>query len=49
VVSSIDATEFIRVSDSAPDSDPETLGRRVADELNSRGAKRILDAVYAGV
>jgi hydroxymethylbilane synthase len=49
VVSSIDATEFIRVSDSAPDSDPEALGRRVADELNSRGAKRILDAVYAGV
>jgi hydroxymethylbilane synthase len=49
VVSSIDATEFIRVSDSAPDSDPETLGRRVADELNSRGAKRILDAVYADV
>ncbi len=49
VVSSIDATEFIRVSDSAPDSDPEALGRRVADALNSRGAKRILDAVYAGV
>lgn len=49
VVSSIDGTELIRVSDSAPDSDPESLGRRVADTLISRGAKRILDAVYAGV
>lgn len=49
VVSSIDGTEIIRVSDSGPDSDPEALGRRVAAALNSRGAKRILDAVYAGV
>lgn len=49
VVSSIDGTELIRVSDTAPDSEPEALGRRVADALNLRGAKRILDAVYAGV
>ena len=48
VVSSIDGTELIRVSDTAPDSHPEALGRRVADALNSRGAKRILEAVYAG-
>lgn len=49
VVSSIDGTQCIRVSDSAPDSDPEALGRGVADMLKSRGAKRILDAIYAGV
>ncbi len=48
VVSSLDGTELIRVSDSAADTDPESLGRRVAEMLNSRGAKRILDAVYAG-
>jgi len=48
VVSSIDGTELIRVSDTAPDSNPEALGRRVADALSSRGAKRILEAVYAG-
>lgn len=49
VVSSLDGKELIRVSDSAADTEAEALGRRVADALNSRGAKRILDAVYAGV
>jgi hydroxymethylbilane synthase len=49
VVSSLDGREQIRISDSAPDSDPEALGRRVADALSARGAKRILEAVYAGV
>ncbi len=49
VVSSLDGKELIRVSDSAADTEAEALGHRVADALNSRGAKRILDAVYAGV
>ncbi|MDX1527317.1 MAG: hydroxymethylbilane synthase [Gammaproteobacteria bacterium] len=49
VVSSLDGKELIRASDSAADTEAEALGRRVADALNSRGAKRILDAVYAGV
>ena len=49
VVSSLDGKELIRVTDSAADSEAEALGRRVAETLNSRGAKRILDAVYAGV
>lgn len=49
VVASIDGRELIRACDSAPDSEPEALGRRLADTLDSRGARRILDAVYAGV
>ncbi len=49
VVSSLDGKELIRVSDSAADTEAEALGRRVADALNSRGAGRILDAVYADV
>ncbi len=49
VVSSLDGKELIRVSDSAADTEAEALGRRVADALNSRGARRILDAVYADV
>ncbi len=49
VVSSLDGKELIRVSDSAAATQAEALGRRVAEALNSRGAKRILDAVYAGV
>jgi len=49
VVASIDGSEVIRASDSAPDSEAETLGRRVAEMLNGRGARRILEAVYADV
>lgn len=49
VVASVDGSEVIRASDSAPDSEPETLGRRVAEMLNGRGARRILEAVYADV
>lgn len=49
VVASIDGSELIRASDSAPAFEPEALGRRVAEKLISGGAKRILDAVYAGV
>ena len=49
VVASIDGSEVIRASDSGPDDDPENLGQRVAAALESGGARRILDAVYAGV
>lgn len=49
VVASIDGSEVIRASGTAPDSEPEALGRRVASALEAGGAKRILDAVYAGV
>lgn len=49
VVASIDGSEVIRACDSAPDLEPETLGRRVAEMLNGRGAQRILEAVYADV
>ncbi len=49
VVASVDGSEVIRASDSAPDSESETLGRRVAEMLNGRGARRILEAVYADV
>jgi hydroxymethylbilane synthase len=48
LVASIDGSEVIRAADSAPSSDPEALGKAVADVLIGRGARRILDAVYAG-
>ncbi len=47
LVASIDGSEVIRTADSAPSSDPEALGKAVADVLIGRGARRILDAVYA--
>ena len=48
LVASIDGSEVIRTADSGPSTDPEALGRAVADVLIGRGARRILDAVYAG-
>jgi len=48
LVASVDGSEVIRASDSGPSSDPEALGKAVADALIGRGARRILDAVYAG-
>lgn len=48
MVASVDGKELIRTEDSGPSSAPERLGRRVAEVLISRGARRILDAVYAG-
>jgi hydroxymethylbilane synthase len=47
LVASIDGSEVIRTADSASSSDPEALGKAVADVLIARGARRILDAVYA--
>jgi len=47
LVASIDGSEVIRTADSAPSSDPEALGKAVAEVLIGRGARRILDAVYA--
>jgi hydroxymethylbilane synthase len=47
LVASIDGSEVIRASDSGPSSDPEALGKAVADVLIGRGARRILDSVYA--
>lgn len=47
LVASVDGSEVIRASDSAPATEPEALGRAVAEALVRRGARRILDEVYA--
>ncbi len=41
-----DGTEILRAERSGPASDPERLGAALADELLSRGGRRILDDVY---
>jgi hydroxymethylbilane synthase len=47
LVASIDGREILRSEQSGPSSDPEALGRAVADDLLASGAGRILAEVYA--
>jgi hydroxymethylbilane synthase len=48
VVASPDGDEVIRGAASGAASQAESLGRALGNELLERGARRILDAVYAG-
>jgi hydroxymethylbilane synthase len=48
VVASPDGDEAIRGVASGAVSEAESLGRALGNELLERGARRILDAVYAG-
>lgn len=48
LVASVDGSEVIRASESAPAKEPEALGRAVGETLIRGGARRILDEVYAG-
>jgi hydroxymethylbilane synthase len=48
VVASPDGDEVIRGTASGAVSAAESLGRALGNELLERGARRILDAVYAG-
>lgn len=46
LVASVDGSEVVRVSQTAPAADPESLGRAVAGALVDRGAGKILAKVY---
>ncbi|MDX1512663.1 MAG: hydroxymethylbilane synthase [Gammaproteobacteria bacterium] len=46
LVASVDGGEVVRVSQTAPAADPESLGRAVAGALLDRGAGKILAKVY---
>jgi len=48
LVASPEGDEVIRAESSGAASDAESLGRALGQELLERGARRILDAVYAG-
>jgi hydroxymethylbilane synthase len=48
LVASPDGDEVIRGESQGAASDAESLGRALGDELLTRGARRILDSVYAG-
>lgn len=45
IVASLDGTRAVRRSMSGPASDPEALGRRLADALEREGARELLDQV----
>lgn len=47
LVASVDGSEMIRASDSAPAAEPEAAGKAVAETLTRGGARRILEEVYA--
>ncbi len=46
LVAAPDGSEIIRANDEGPASDAAEIGRRLAAELLSRGARKILDGVY---
>jgi hydroxymethylbilane synthase len=48
LVASPDGTELVRAESEGPVSEAAALGRAMGAELLERGARRILDAVYAG-
>jgi hydroxymethylbilane synthase len=48
IVASPDGTELVRAESEGPVSEAAALGRAMGAELLERGARRILDAVYAG-
>jgi hydroxymethylbilane synthase len=46
LVANIDGTTLIKEAITGPESESETLGLELADRLLSRGAKKILEAIY---